>query len=878
MTCQNPSLSVFLRLWIFLPHELDVLLNFLIGDFIPGKSATWNSACNLQLRQAFEDYEYYKEGDIILGGVLTVHTVVHNYQFRMKPVDHLLCLMPFPYLYVKVLIFLFTIETINNDADLLPNITLGYHIFDSCLDTKKAVKSILQILSGPRRTVPNYSCAQYGKLAGFIGDHYSVTTVPIAQILGVYGYTQISYGATDIALSDRRVYPHFFRTIQNDHVFYLIISKLLKFFGWTWVGIFESDADTGNQESLVLAKYLKNEGVCVDYTINWFVAFTINKKANIEIVQRSSAHVIVLCGSFSSVTTDIFIKYKDVFRNKTLILPPTWDSNNYLKGNKIDAFNGSLTIELHPHVIPEIWRLVKNLHPANYPQDKLLKDMWTEVFRCSSANTTKNKLFSSSYGISLRNCTENENMDYIKHFLFYGVSPRVHTAVTAMAHALNHMDFNNRFHGQNRKSPEYRHQFHRFIKKIGYKFRSMDKFENYFDENGEFPYYYQILSWLMIPNKRTCNLILGNYTPWAPASQRLQINSLAAKWKTKNNMVPRSQCSDNCVPGQRKVPVSGIHSCCYDCVQCSEGEISNVSDSEKCIKCTEYEWPNEKKDRCIPKVVDFLSYTDNGLAAVLVSASVLFCFQTIFILVLFVTYRDTPIVKANNRNLSFILLVSILLSFLCVFLFLGRPVDITCMLRQVSFGILFSVAVSSVLAKTIMVVIAFKSTKPSSMWKKWLGVKLSNSIVFMCSSVQILISISWLATYPPFQEQDTHSSQGTIIIQCNEGSVIAYYSVLGYMGFLAAVSFIIAFLARTLPDSFNEAKYITFSMLVFCSVWIAMIPAYLSTKGKYMVAVEVFAILASSAGLLGCIFFPKCYIILFRPEINTKTYLLRNRN
>ncbi|XP_063297177.1 vomeronasal type-2 receptor 26-like [Pelobates fuscus] len=286
-------------------------------------------------------------------------------------------------------------------------------------------------------------------------------------------------------------------------------------------------------------------------------------------------------------------------------------------------------------------------------------------------------------------------------------------------------------------------------------------------------------------------------------------------------------------------------------------------DSENCIKCPEYEWPNENKNRCIPKEVEYLSYMNDILAA---------------LFAVFISYRDTHIVKANNRNLSFILLISIALSFICVFLFLGRPLDITCMLRQVSFGVIFSVSVSCVLAKTIMVYIAFKVTKPGSKWKTWIGVKLSNSIVLILSFIQVIISICWLAISPPFQEMDTRSYQWKIIIQCNEGSVIAFYSVLGYMGFLATVSFVMAFLARTLPDSFNEAKYITFSMLVFCSVWIAMIPAYLSTKGKYMVAVEVFAILTSSAGLLGCIFLPKCYIIFMRPEMNKKSCLLRKIN
>ncbi|XP_068127240.1 vomeronasal type-2 receptor 26-like, partial [Hyperolius riggenbachi] len=316
----------------------------------------------------------------------------------------------------------------------------------------------------------------------------------------------------------------------------------------------------------------------------------------------------------------------------------------------------------------------------------------------------------------------------------------------------------------------------------------------------------------------------------------------------------------------------------YDCTPCAEGEISNTTDSENCMKCPDEEWPNEKKDRCLPKLEEFLSYTDDSITAVFSVLSIHCCLLTGFILGIFVYHRDSPIVKANNRNLSYVLLVSIMLSFLCVFFFLGPPVDVTCRLRVTSFGIIFSIAVSCLLAKTVMVFVAFKASKPGNSWKKWMGSKLSNSIMLVCSSVQVLICVTWVSISPPFQEQDTHSYQEKIVIQCNEGSVIGFYSVLGYMGLLAAVSFITAFLARTLPDSFNEAKYITFSMLVFCSVWIAMIPAYLSTKGKDMVAVQVFAVMASSAGLLGCIFFPKCYIILLKPDQNTKAHLLGSRN
>ncbi|KAM4048781.1 vomeronasal type-2 receptor 26-like [Anomaloglossus baeobatrachus] len=299
------------------------------------------------------------------------------------------------------------------------------------------------------------------------------------------------------------------------------------------------------------------------------------------------------------------------------------------------------------------------------------------------------------------------------------------------------------------------------------------------------------------------------------------------------------------------------------------GSVSDEQDSEICEKCPMDEWPNLEKTECIPKLYEYLSYKDE-IAAFFCFSVILCCAMTCYTLRKFILFWDTPLVKANNRTLSFILLVSILLSFLCIFLFLGRPLDITCMLRQTLFGIFFTLAISSLLAKSIIVCIAFKATKPSSSWRKFTGVLFPNLIVLVCSLLQLLICLCWLVICPPYQEFNMSTYPGTIIIQCNEGSDIWFYSMLGYLGLLAAVSFFLAFMVRKLPDSFNEAKYITFSMLVFCSVWIAMIPAYLSTRGKYMVALEIFAILTSCAGILSCIFFPKLYSLLVNPEINIR--------
>ncbi|XP_053534157.1 extracellular calcium-sensing receptor-like [Ictalurus punctatus] len=756
---------------------------------------------------------------------------------------------------------LFAIEEINNRTDILPGVKLGYKIYDSCGSLEMATRASLSLVNGNGENISVMSCSKPDTVQAIIGQTSSTPTIAIAATVGPLKIPVISHFATCACLSDRRKYPSFFRTVPSDYYQSRALARLVRHFGWTWVGALCSDNDYGNNGINEFIIAAKEEGICVEYSKAFFKTDSREKILKVvETIKASTSKVIVAFVAY----TDLGVLLKEMaLQNMTgfqWIGSESWISNtNPANAQWQHLLKGSVGFAMPKAQINGLGEFLTKLTPAS--DVVFYKELWETIFDC--------KLMTQENAEIKQRCKSNESLSQVQN-LYTDVSElrianNIYKAVYAVAYALHkRYGCSKRDIGQEGPVVSELTKLH---------FTTTNGEDVYLDENGDPAARYEVLNWQQGKNGEIVFVKVGFYDGSLQSHLQLTFNNMSIDWAHNKPQVPVSVCNPSCTPGTRKAVQKGRPICCFDCIPCAEGEISNITDSITCIKCPPELWSNDRKDTCVLKLVEFLSF-EEIMGIILVSFSLLGVSFTICIAVIFFKHKETPIVRANNSELSFLLLFSLTLCFLCSLTFIGQPTEWSCMLRHTAFGITFVLCISCVLGKTVVVLMAFRATLPGSNVMKWFGPLQQRLSVLAFTLIQVLICVLWLTISPPFPYKNMKYYKEKIILECNVGSAIGFWAVLGYIGLLAVLCFILAFLARKLPDNFNEAKFITFSILIFCAVWITFIPAYVSSPGKFTVAVEIFAILASSFGLLFCIFVPKCYIIMLKPEKNTKKEMM----
>ncbi|XP_030008328.1 extracellular calcium-sensing receptor-like [Sphaeramia orbicularis] len=840
----------------------------------------------------------FQDGDLILSGIFDLYYTLSDTEqdFTKKPYYEpckgvKLNILPLKFMYAMA----FAVEEINRNSTLLQGVKLGYHMLDTCGKYAWALQSALTVVGGDTHSCNSASSPDFtdNRQTGNITGGRSVPLVigPASSAVGtilsrVLGPLSISYSATCPCLSDRVKFPHFFRTIPSDVYQVRAIAQLVLRFKWTWIGAVIANDDLGHSALQIFLEETQGKRVCFDFiqTVSAGTYMNDVKRAAITIQSSTARVIMIFC-----FVKQLFIELADKnVTDRQFLASELWStSNNLLQTPAVSKVaSGVIGVAVRSSTIPGFENYVRGLNPYNRPNDMFMKEYWKKEFGCSPETTQphQSRLNSDSsppLKSSLPPCTGTESLEDVQSRLTdvsqLRVTYNVYLAVYAAAHALHSLlSCPNRDSPTNNSSTcsSAKHikprELLQHLKTVNISTPQGDMFSF---QGADIPPKYDLVNWQKTPEGSLKLVVIGHVDEFV-----IQLNESVIQWNTGSNKVPVSVCSKSCPPGTRKANRKGEPVCCFDCIPCSEGEISNITDSLHCERCPSEFWSNTERTVCIRRQTDFLSFNET-LGITLTAVAVSGVIVTTAVFMVFSYFRQTPMVRANNSELSFLLLLSLKLCFLCSLVFIGRPSVWSCRFQQAAFGISFVLCVSCLLVKTMVVLAAFRSARPgAAALMKWFGPGLQRGSVCLFTSVQvrtkIIICIIWLSLSPPVPHRDLGIQGSKVTLKCAMASVVGFSLVLGYIGLLACTCLLLAFLARKLPDNFNEAKLITFSMLIFCAVWVAFVPAYVSSPGKYVVAVEIFAILASSYGLLFCIFAPKCFIIVLRPEKNTKKYLM----
>ncbi|KAG7226023.1 hypothetical protein INR49_018633, partial [Caranx melampygus] len=408
-----------------------------------------------------------------------------------------------------------------------------------------------------------------------------------------------------------------------------------------------------------------------------------------------------------------------------------------------------------------------------------------------------------------------------------------------------------------------------------------------FDENGDSPGRYEIMNFKKMGKDYYDYINVGS---WDNSGLKIDDDEI---WPNKDAMI-KSVCSEPCDKGQIKVIRKGEVSCCWTCTPCKENEF--VFDEYTCRACELGSWPTDDltgqmsqtvtgRNRygslaysslccsnispgCDPIPVEYLRWGDPEPIAAVVFAC-LGLMATFFVTAVFIRFRDTPVVKSSSRELCYIILAGICLGYLCTFSLIAKPHVIHCYLQRLGIGLSPAMSYSALVTKTNRIARILAGSKKKICTKKprFMSACAQLIIAFLLILLQLGIIVALFLMEPPDVIHDYPSIRQVNLI-CNTTN-LGVVAPLGYNGLLILSCTFYAFKTRNVPANFNEAKYIAFTMYTTCIIWLAFVPIYFGSN--YKIITMCFSVSLSATVALCCMFVPKVYIILAKPERNVRS-------
>ncbi|XP_017876533.1 metabotropic glutamate receptor isoform X2 [Ceratina calcarata] len=802
-------------------------------------------------------------GDIVLGGLFPVHEKgsascgpnVYN-----RGVQRLEAM-------------LFAVDQINNDGKILPGITLGVHILDTCgRDTYALNQSLhfvraslsnldISVLECADKSAPRVKkTASAGPIFGVIGGSYSSVSLQVANLLRLFHIPQISPASTAKALSDKTRFDYFARTVPPDTFQSIALVDVVKSANWSYVSTVYSEGSYGEYGIEVFTREATERNVCIAAAVK--VPGAADDRVFDDIILRlskkSNARAVVLFTRAEDARGIL-----EAARRSNLSQPFQWLASDgwgrqikLVEGLEEEA-EGAITVELQSENIPGFDEYMASLTPETNRRNPWFNEYWEEAFSCvlrkSVARSQNGTTCSSELRLTSENGYEQESKVQF-----------VVDAVYAFALALHNLqrDVCDKSKGLCPSMANYdRGAFYRSYL-LNVSFTDSAGSEVKFDEHGDGLARYEILNFRKSDHNGTNGYHYRVVGKWFNS---LDIHTEELVWSRGTKDIPISACSLPCEPGMIKKQQGDT--CCWVCDQCEEYEY--VYDEYTCVDCGPGKWPHEDKRGCYQLPINHIRW-DSAFAIAPAVISCLGIVATLAVACLLFHHRDTPVVRASGRELTIILLAGVLVCYLNTFLLLATPTTVTCILQRFGVGVSFSAVYGALLTKTNRIARIFDSASRSAVRPKYISPASQVCIAAALIALQVVLTLVWMIIEPP-GTRFFYPDRKQVILKCNIQDMSFLFSQL-YNALLILISTVYAVKTRKIPENFNESKFIGFTMYTTCIIWLAFVPIYFGTGNAHETQITTLcvAISLSATVTLVCLYSPKVYIIVFQPDKNIR--------
>uniref|UniRef100_A0A3P9HGL8 Taste receptor, type 1, member 2a n=1 Tax=Oryzias latipes TaxID=8090 RepID=A0A3P9HGL8_ORYLA len=779
--------------------------------------------------------EFHLRGDYLIGGLFNIHYVAAaNFQ-RPQAIDCSSKLFILPN-YRRFQMMRFSVEEINNSSSLLPNVSLGYQMFDHCSDIHSfpgifkllSVNDLIRPWEDVSTGLPN--------VIGVVGPFTSTHALSIAPIFMSNLFPMVSYGCSGSVFSKKNLYPSFLRTVHsNKDVINAIVGIILNF-NWRWVAFLYSDDDFGKDGLEQFKNKIEDSEIClafykaINVNTDYPQVFKQIEEQNIKVIVVFAPKVYAEAVVESAVQLNV--------TNKVWIADDGWSLNKKLPSmNGIQNIGTVLGVAQPVVTIPGFTDFIYSAISQTDGGDTEQKMFCNQ--KCNCSNLSVNSLLNADPSFSFP----------------------VYAAVYAIAHALH----NTLRCGSDRCQKNITVHPHMILEELKKSNFTLLNQTVQFDENGD-PKFgsLSVVFWNSSGNAEE----VGSYH--FQSSIQLSINKTKMKWFT-NGEVPTALCSPECLAGYAK-KANGMHKCCFSCEICKTNTYVNITeDPFKCISCKDTEWAAEGSTSCLPRLLEYVSLTDIGAVLTMVLEGLLLGL-TVSVSVVFAINYNTPVVRSAGGPICFLNLSCLSLCSISVFFYFGVPTPASCVLRYFPFILFYTVCLACFVVRSFQIVCIFKISAQIPnihiWWVKYHGQWLLISAAFMFQALSLTISF---CCDPPRPYNETLWYPEQIILSCNLNIQASCFSLFLLVS-LCCLCFIFSYMAKDLPKNYNEAKAITFCLLLLICTWVIFITEYMLYRGKYIQIFNALAVLSSLYSFLLWYFLPKCYIIIFQPDKNTQQY------